>query len=125
MLPAETVIRAAARWLSLLRFSNVAQASSIIRADPAYTDLTLTHYGSALEWIRALDFLDKGSDGLELEHSLRALPDPQVHQLFFERLLARETPPWLTDSDLLVTDAGEIPQDAAAVAETLGLGDEV
>jgi hypothetical protein len=125
MLPPDTVVRAATRWLRLLRASTLGQASSIIRADASYTDLTQTQYSSGLDWLRTLELVTEGLQGLALSAALRELPDEQISQLLFERILERSAPAWLLDADLLVPDAAELPQDASALAETLGLSDRV
>jgi hypothetical protein len=125
MLPADTVVLAATRWLRLLRTSTLAQASSLIRADPNCTDLTQTQYASGLDWLRALDLLTSGSQGAEFSCAIRELPEEQLNQLFFERILERTAPAWLPDADLLVPDEAELPQDAASLAAALKLSERV
>ena len=91
-------------------------------ATPTYTDLTQTQYASGLDWLRSLYLLtERGRSDLELLSSLKELPAEQIKHLLFERTLEWAVPAWLLDADLLVSDAGEVPQDAAALAETLGL----
>jgi hypothetical protein len=124
MLPPETIVRAAGRWVSLLRTSTLSQSWGLIRSDSTYADLTLTHYASALDWITTLGVLAPGPAGVGLAGIMSALPQAQAAQILFERALARASPPWLRDADILVPDAGELPQDAAALAHSLGLGDE-
>lgn len=119
MLPADSVMRAAARWLVILRTSNLRQAWSLIRADTKYTDLTHTQYATAIEWLRSLEFVADLSDGAELSSEVRKLPFLLQSQLLFERSLQRAAPAWLQDSDVLIPDASELPQDAAKLAETL------
>ena len=124
-LPAENIMRAAARWLGLLRASTLGQASSIIHADATYTDLTQTQYASGLEWLRSIELLeDDRHGGLGLSPSIKGLPDRQLNQLLFERTLERSMPAWLPDADFLVPDPGEVPQDAASLAEVLGLSEQ-
>ena len=125
MLPADTVTRAAARWLRILRTSTVDQAWSLIQADSKYTDLTQTQYASALEWLNELGLITDGSSGTELLAGVKALPQAQANQLLFERSLEHAAPPWLPDADVLIPDASELPQDAAELADTLDLADEV
>jgi hypothetical protein len=125
MLPADTIVRAAARWLGLLRTSTLGQASTILKADAAYTDLTLTQYSSGLELLRALRLVLEGTNGgVELSRTIRNLPDQQVGHLLFESILEWSEPSWLPDADVLVPDPGEIPQDAAALAGALGVGEQ-
>lgn len=125
MLPADTVVRAALRWLYLLRTSTSVQGWSLIRADATYTDLTQTQYASALEWLQTLQLVTASSDGLVLSAAAKALPALQGNQLLFERSLEKASPPWLIDADLLVPDDSELPQDAAKLASTLGLSDRI
>jgi hypothetical protein len=125
MLPANAVSRAAARWLRILRTSTFIQAWSVIEADSSYTDLTKTQYASALDWLLALDLLVDGQYGLELATAAKALPQLELNQLFFERSLERAAPAWLPDSDLLIPDETELPQDAAALAQILDLSDQL
>lgn len=125
MLPADTVVRAAARWLDVLRTSTLEQGWGLIGADTRYTDLTQTQYASALEWLRALELVVVGSNGVELSVAVKALPQALGNQLLFERSLERAAPAWLPDADILIPDASELPQDAAGLADTLGLSDTV
>jgi hypothetical protein len=126
MLPADSIVRAAVRWLRLLRASTLGKAWAIILADAGYTDLTQTQYAAALEWLRSLDLLnERHNGGLDLSPTIRALPEEQVNQLLFEGIIARAAPPWLANVDLLVPDGGELPQDAASLAENLGLSEGV
>lgn len=125
MLPPDNVVRAAVRWLRLLRASTVGQASSIIQADASYTDLTQTQYLSGLDWLRNLGLLSDQRHGVDLPGAVKGLPEEQLSQLLFERILEKAAPAWLPDADLLVPDAGELPQDAASLAETLGLSERV
>lgn len=124
MLPADTVARAAARWLRILRTSTLGQGWSLIRADSNYTDLTQTQYASALEWLKVLGLVIHGLDDVELSAVVKALPEAQGKQLLFERGIQHAAPAWLPDSDLLIPDASELPQDAAGLADTLGLSDD-
>jgi hypothetical protein len=125
MLPANAVSRAAGRWLRVLRTSTLNQAWSLIQADSSYTDLTITQYASALDWLASADFLVHGQSGLELATAAKALPDTQLDQLLFERSVERAAPAWLPDSDLLIPDESELPQDAAALADTLGISNQL
>lgn len=125
MLPADAITRAAIRWLHILRTSSLAQAWSLIRADTRFTDLTQTQYASALEWLETLNLLIKKSNHLELSSVVKVLPQLQANQLFFERILENSTPAWLQDADILIPDASELPQDAANLANTLGLTEQV
>lgn len=122
-LPAESVARAALRWLRLLRSSPVAQAWAIVRADSSYTDLTQTQYAQALDWLAATGFLSREDGELVPTEALTDLSSMQIRQLLFARTLESWDPPWLLDADILVADSGDIPQDALALAGDLGLAD--
>lgn len=124
MLLAETIARAAKRWLSLLRTSTFPQAWGIIHADARYTDLTKTQYSAALDWLHAHDFLMADDNGFKLNSKLKLLPLPQTNRLLFERILETSEVPWLPDADILIPDASELPQDAASIGTMLGLTDE-
>lgn len=123
MLPAETVILAASRWLRILRTSTVSQAWSLIRADAKYTDLTQTQYASALEWLKAIGLVVAESGGAKLAAFAGILPSAQMNKVLFERSLERAMPAWLPDADLLIPDSSELPQDVAGLAEMLGLSE--
>ena len=123
MLPAESIVGAITRWLELLKSSALAQAWTILRTDPNYTDLTQTQYSTGLDFLKNLGLMAEGSQGLHLSQCVRLLPDHQAKQLLFERLLERESPAWLPDSDILIPDPTELPQDAAILAGLLGLSD--
>jgi hypothetical protein len=125
MLPPDTVVLAAIRWLRLLRASTLTHASNIIQANASYTDLTQTQYLSGLDWLRTLELLTDHRHGVDISAAVRELPEDQINQLLFERILERVAPAWLPDADLLVPDAAELPQDAASLAETLGLSERV
>lgn len=122
-LPAESVARAAARWLRLLRSSSVGQAWALVRADSSYMDLTQTQYAEALDWLAATGFLSHEDGALVPTAASTALSGAHVRQLLFARTLETWDPPWLLDADILVSDMSEIPQDALILAGELGLPD--
>ena len=125
MLPSDAIVRAAARWLRLLRTSSIGQASAILKSDAMYVDLTLTQYSSGLELLKSLRLVIKNPGGdLCPTSTVLNLPTRQVDHLLFERILEWSQPSWLPDADVLVPDPGEIPQDAAALADVLRLGDD-
>jgi len=123
VLPADGVLRAAQRWLRLLERSTLQQASALIRADAAYTDLSPTQYATALEWLRDVNLIEVSGAGLKLAPQARGLTDAGACQLLFARSLEALAPPWLPDADSLVPDSSELPQDAADLAVLFGLGD--
>ncbi len=124
-LPPESVVRAARRWLGLLRTSTCAQAWALLRADSSYTDLTQTQYATALEWLTSMDLVHGTAGDVVLHARFMSWPPDQVHQLLLARALESSVPAWLPDADILVTDGSDIPQDAAAIADELGLADGV
>lgn len=123
MLPPDTIVRAASRWIRLLRGSTSNQAASIIRAGSSYTDLTQTQYASGLELLRTLRMIEDEHAGVRLSATIRELPEPETNLLLFESILTLAAPAWLRDADLLVPDPAEVPTDAAALAVTLDLSE--
>ena len=122
-LPPRPVVRAAVRWLRLLRSYTMTQSWTLIRADSSYTDITLTQYSDALDWLMATEVLTIASGKLSMKWGLSKLPSVQMHQLLFARALEEAGPSWLPDSDILVADSSEIPHDAAMLATELDISD--
>lgn len=125
MLPAPSVVRAADRWLKLLRRSSVSQAFAILRTNTSYLDLTQTQYLSGLDLLRELSLVEDSAEGVTLNASLRQRSARQLSELLFGRSLELGAPPWLPDVDILVPDASELPQDAAQLSAALGVSDDV
>ena len=123
MLPPDAIALAGVRWLQLLRTSTFEQASSLLRADPGYTDLTQTQYSSGLEWLIASGLLSGERQNLRLAPSLSSLGGEQLNLIFFQRLLQGAAPAWLPDADILVRNPTELPQDVLSLAATLGLSE--
>jgi hypothetical protein len=121
VLPADGVLVAASRWLTLLPVSSVREATAIIRSDSAYTDLSPTQYASALDWLRSLDLFSQQGTELNLSPAAKALGALQLTQLVFDRGLQQAKPLWLPDADTLVLGSGELPFDAERLASCLGL----
>lgn len=121
MLPSNAAAEAAYRWIRLLRGSSVSQAWLILRSDPHYTDLTQSQYGAALDLLRSIGMIDSCAGTVALAKQYRELPAPQASQLLFEKMIEQAAPAWLPDSDILVPDPSEIPEDAAQLGSTLGL----
>ena len=122
-LPPKPVIRAAARWLRLLRTSSERQGWAVIGTDTSYTDLTPTQYADALNWLVAEDLLSGKPGGWSLVPELIGLSDDHVNRVLFARALEASPPPWLPDADHHVMEVGEIPLDAATLATELGLAE--
>lgn len=121
MLPANGILEASVRWLRLLRTSACSQAWALIRADAAYSDLSLTQYASALEWLLELGIVGELGGEVRLLPGTGALPAQQALESLYERALEFAQPAWLRDSDLLVRDAGDLPLDALDLATSLSV----
>lgn len=123
MLPADSVLRAAQRWLHLLGQSTLQQAWALILADAKYTDLSPTQYAAALEWLKDIRLLENSTAGVRLAPDARGLPAAHTSELLFTRSLQTLAPAWMPDADVLVPDASELPLDATDLAALFGLGD--
>lgn len=123
MLPADGVVRAALRWLRLLRTAPLDQAAVIIRSSAAYTDLTMTQYSSALDWLKLLRLVQPMDVGQKLPMDITKLSDNQLKQVLFSRALEADAPPWLPDADLVLDESVGLPSDATDLAATLELAD--
>ena len=123
MLPADGILRAAQRWVRLLGRSTFNQAAALVKADPAYTDLSQTQYASALEWLRAVALVTETEHGPVLTSAVQGLTDDDASRMIFKRALEIAAPAWLLDADLLVPSADELPADAMNLAGLLGLSD--
>lgn len=125
MLPADSVLKAARRWLGLLQRSEFRTAHALIRAEADHRDLTYTQYAAALEWLVTTGLLlQSQNQQLEAAPEVNTLADSDIDRLLFVRTLMFAAPPWLPDADIFVSNPGELPQDAARLAAILNL-DEV
>jgi hypothetical protein len=122
-LPADGIIRAASRWLDLLERSSIAQSWVFIHTDSGYSDLSDTQYALALDWLKSIGVLEPRADGLRLASAGRGLTPLQLRELVFARGLEEANPAWLSDSDTLIQDENDLPQDGAAFAGELGIND--
>lgn len=121
MLPPEFTMRAAMRWLELLSRSTFRQASAIINAEPSYADLTLTQYAGALEWLKRCSLLTETEEGLTLSSlALRPAAD-NIGLMLFGAAVESSRPSWITASDDLIADAGDLPEDACRLARVAGV----
>jgi hypothetical protein len=124
VLPAEAVIVAAGRWLDLLGRSPFVQAQAVLRNDSAFTDLSVTQYAAALEWLQALTLVIGGQEGWpNLASDISCLPSGTRVKIALQRGLEMDDPAWLRDGDLLISEAAELPTDIARASELLGLSD--
>lgn len=101
------------------------QSAALIRASATFSDLTLTQYASGLDWLRAIALLQGEGPQEMLVSDARNLSDAGLRQLLFERCISASQPLWLADADSLIPEPGELPQDALALADVLGLEDNV
>lgn len=123
MLPAETWLEAARRWLVLLQTSPAPQAWQVIRGDSSYADISTTQYMSGLDLLIDLGLVSRDQDGPQVSAAALATPAEGLPDLLFREVLRGVEPPWLRDADVLVADADDLPQDAIKLAAALGLGD--
>ena len=95
----------------------------ILRSDPEYADLSQGQYQAALELLKNIGVLVNQSQSWILAAKFRVLPSAQVGQIIFENIIELPAPPWLPDSDLLLSDPSDLPEDAASLAASFGLDD--
>jgi hypothetical protein len=112
-LPNEALLIGAARWLYELRDGNEQHAFEVLKAAPQYSGLTPTQYMNALEWLRGNHLLE--------DKAIRDLPPSQQSLTILEAALVEGNPLWLTDSDQIITNADELPEDVEAASRQLGL----
>jgi hypothetical protein len=125
MLLPDTVVKAAKRWISLFRNSSFPHAWQIVVADPKYSDVTITQYSAALDWLKLFEFIVPSSDGYSLNKKFKNLALTLIYQLIFDKILLTSDINWLTDSDILVPDATEIPLDTSNIAAILEINEEL
>ncbi|SOE59097.1 protein of unknown function [Burkholderia sp. YR290] len=124
MLPPEPVVRAALRWIALLRSSSLSSASSLIFAGSATADISRTQYFSALDWLKSVGLLVRSQDSYVLASELSALSSDYTPYALFHKALESTHPAWLNDADVLIPDESELPDDARGLAAALGLGNQ-
>jgi hypothetical protein len=119
MLPAEGVLQAANRWVTLLGTGDsVSHVWAVLRSSPNLTDVSVTQYATALDWlsIHGLVTQDRlihpGGIGIEGRSALYA------------QLIESMAPPWLLDADILISNSEDLPFDAERLAQTFGVGAE-
>jgi hypothetical protein len=101
----------------------VPQAAALIRADAAYTDLSPTQYGSALDWLLEAGLVVDTNGTRQLAADVQGASDLECRQLLFDRSLLAMSPAWLVDADALISDTDELPQDALQLAALFDLND--
>lgn len=124
MLPPNAIVKAALRWLRLLRSSSLSSSALILRADTQYADLTQGQYSAALELLKQIGALDARSHSWVLAKKFRDAAASRTSPLLFERIVESVGPAWLPDADALIRDPGELPEDAAKLGQSLGLNEQ-
>ena len=114
-IPPEPILRASRRWLAHLNVSGVARTRAILTGAPDYADITPTQYADALAWLKSCHLVDTSNRARIASTNSFAL---------FAASVESGAPPWLADSDDLVTSADDLPTDAIAAAEALGLDND-
>ncbi|WP_342114569.1 protein NO VEIN domain-containing protein [Pseudoduganella sp. OTU4001] len=71
--------------------------------------------------LKSLGLLNEGASTCCLGNQYRGLSAPQTSQILFEKIIEHASPAWLADSDILIPDASDIPEDAAKLGLALGL----
>lgn len=102
--------------MHLLAQLNADEAQVVIRSSQEYSDLSLTVYASALDWLIELGLAEPTKAGAELAAGVARLSPSARALLLFERGLGHQNPAWLANADVVVGDEDELPADAAALA---------
>jgi hypothetical protein len=119
MLPAEGVLQAANRWITLLGTGDsVSHVWAVLRSSPNLTDVSVTQYATALDWLSI--------HGLVTQGRLIHAGDTRIEarSALFAQLIESIAPPWLLDADVLLSNADDLPFDAERLAQTFGLDGE-
>ncbi|WP_177245219.1 DUF3883 domain-containing protein [Streptosporangium canum] len=101
------------RWVNHLQHSSIDRTYSLFASHPAYRDLTLTQYSAALSWLRDTGVID--------DRGRPAHVSGRMEIALLKSAFLHANPLWLQDADQLITTANDLPQDASAVGEALGL----
>lgn len=108
-IPPEPILRAAARWLERVPGSGVDRVRSVLHTNRDLGDITPTQYELGFAWLQ--------SSGL-----LAVPPTPHVGEQIFETAVTEAD--WFLDADMHVREPAELPSDARAAADGLGLGED-
>lgn len=117
-IPPDPILRAATRWLQHLPDSGLARTRSLLAIHAEYSDLTETQYATALTWLEEVGLIDRSGRPATLDR----MSGPQVQ--VFEAALWHAGVSWLRDSDQLIRDASDLPEDALSAAEAIDLNHE-
>lgn len=116
MVPADGVLRAANRWLSLLATGDsVSHAWAVVRSNPGFSDASVTQYASALDWLT--------EHGLVTQNHLMRSTDGHVvpPPVLYAHMMSSLAPTWLADADILIGSPDDLPFDADVLAQTFGV----
>ena len=107
--------------MDLLGRSLFPQAAVLLQSRAPDTDLSLTQYSVALDWLGERELLVKTATGPCLSRHAQGMPGTMVDELLFAACLELEQPLWLPDADVLVTDTDVLPEETRELAGSLGL----
>lgn len=110
---AESILIAAARWLSELSFRDEASARTSLRTQVQFRDLTPTQYETALDWLK--------TKSLDPAHSAPEYSTRSPGARVLGAALEASAPAWLPDADSLVRDPGELPLDVVELGKRLAV----
>jgi hypothetical protein len=116
----EAVVRAALRWVPLLRLVPAAEAFGLILANASFANMARTQYALGYEFLERAGIL-RGDGRIADEY--RHLPDTELRAAILERTLVVAEPPWLSSADEIASAPDELPTDVLQMAEALGLTD--
>ena len=120
-LPPRGILIAAERWGTLLTTSSLTQARSLLESDTRYLDLSGIQYDAALDWLIDIGILMLEQGPPRLRGELMASSAAELKRAIFRAGLERAHPAWLTDADLHVETAIDIPADGDELASALGV----
>lgn len=98
--------------------SSFETAWTTLQTHGRYADLSQTQYWAGLELLIATGLV---SDDKRDLGKLSAMPLDALCGLMYREVLQAFPPAWLADSDILISDSEELPNDAIDVAEALGI----
>ena len=117
-----STLKAARRWIELLRVSSYESARALLGSESRYADLSRTQYGAGFDILSELGLVSKPNLGLG---DLAAIPVDDLCAMLYGALLKAAPPPWLPDSDILINSPVELPSDAIGAGAALGLGESL
>lgn len=115
--PRDPVLRGAVRWLDYLPGTGVQRLRTLFASVSEFSDLTPVQYADALAWLRRTGLVDTSDRPVG---KVRVAGSARLAVL--EAALEHSAAHWLANADQLVRSPQELPEDALAAAEALGLG---